>query len=76
MGLSDLPTDRRTLCRSLLDRMPESGLDEAVESLARIVEFWRENDAHVPSPRPDPPRSVRARITGTYTAPVYPIPED
>ena len=71
--LSETDADR-LLCHLLLQRMPDEGLKEAIESLSGMCEFYR---LPAGSPKPLPaPKSVRARITGSYVAPVFPATEE
>jgi len=64
----------RLYCHAMVQQLPDSAFEEVVEALNRMYEFYHESPALlIPPP---PPQSVRARITGSYTAPVYPFMED
>lgn len=63
----------RLLCHTLIQRLPDIAFKEAVDALTGMCEFYR----HTPSlPAPVSGRSTKARITGSYTAPVFPVTED
>jgi hypothetical protein len=63
----------RLLCHVLVQRLPPAAFGEAVAALTGMYEFYRDSPALL---SPPPPRSVKARVTGSYTAPVYPIMEE
>lgn len=63
----------RLLCHTLVQNLPDIAFAEAVEALARMYEFYGSSPA---LPAPHSPQSVKATITGNYTAPVYPVSED
>lgn len=63
----------RLQCYLLLHQLDASGLEEAIESLQTMVEFYA--IPRVPIPEPEV-RRLPARFTGSYTEPVYPITED
>ena len=65
----------RLLCHFLVQQLPDLAFEEAVESLTGMYEFYRESPVALLSP-PPPIQSVKARITGSYTAPVYPVTEE
>lgn len=65
---------RRLLCHALLQRLPDEGLAEAMQSLADMNEFYR-LPRFVP-PQPLPQKSIPVRIGETILAPVYPVTED
>jgi hypothetical protein len=78
-----VPTDRDTLsetecgrwlCHSLLQQLPESEMREAVETLTQMYEFHQ--DSRVPAAPPASAGSIKARITRSYTAPVFPVPDE
>lgn len=63
----------RLLCHALVQHLPDVAFGEALETLTGMYEFYRE----VPAlPAPPLLRSVKAKITGSYTAPVFPIMEE
>jgi hypothetical protein len=64
----------RLCCHIMVQRLPASAFGEAVESLSQMFEFYRESPRALPAPAVSP--SVKARITGSHTAPAYPITED
>jgi hypothetical protein len=64
----------RLFCHIVVQRLPARAFREAVESLGQMFEYYRDIPRTLPAPA-DPP-SVKARITGSHTAPVYPVTED
>ncbi len=60
----------RLLCHVLIQHLPEVAFAEAIESLKGMYEFYGDSPALLASP---PPLSVKATVTGSYIAPVYPI---
>lgn len=65
---------KRLLCHALLQHLPDEGLDEAVQSLFDMNEFYR-LPRYVPPP-PLPRKSIPVRIGEAIIAPVYPVTED
>lgn len=65
---------KRLLCHVLLQRLPDEGLDEAVESLFQMNEFYR-LPRYVP-PAPLPRKSIPVRMGKSIIAPVFPVTED
>jgi hypothetical protein len=65
----------RLFCHFLLQQLPDLAFEEAVDSLTGMYEFYRESLTALPALTP-PNQSVKARITGTHTAPVYPVTEE
>ena len=63
----------RFYCHAVLQHLPDVAFGEAVEALNGMYEFYQDMVPVLPAP---PPQSVKARITGSYTAPVYPILEE
>src|SRR5205807_1889515 len=75
-GGPDLPEPLilRLFCHALLGRLPNEALSEAVESLVGMYDHYR-----LPYTPPQPllpPRSVKARVTGSYVRPVFPVTEE
>jgi len=66
-------TAYKLYCHMLIQQLPVTAFKEAIESLAEIAEFYRDLP---PPPAPILPKSVNARITGSYPAPVYAIEEE
>ena len=64
----------RLFCHFLVQQLPDRAFVEAVESLTGMYDFYRDSPPALPSPTPN--QSVKVRITGSYTAPVYPITEE
>jgi hypothetical protein len=73
LGLSEVEA-YRLLCHALVQQLPDAAYTEAVEALTGMYEFYQ-RVPFLPEPRPlaEP---VRARFTGNYTAPVYPVTEE
>jgi hypothetical protein len=69
MSLSPAAT-YRLLCHVLVQHLPDVAFAEAIESLKGMHEFYRDPPALL---APPPSVSVKARVTGSFTAPVYPI---
>ena|GEM_PF-2206949 len=68
------PIFKRLLCQALLQQLPDEGLDEAVESLSHMNEFYRLPRYVLP---PQPPRqSIPVQMGKGIIAPVYPVTED
>jgi hypothetical protein len=65
---------KRLFCHALLQHVPDEGLDEAVQSLFDMNEFYR-LPRHVPPPLL-PRKSMPARMGEAIIAPVYPVTED
>ncbi len=63
----------RLLCHALVQHLPDMAFGEAVEALTGMYEFYRNSPT---LPAPPSPRSVKARVTGSYTVPIYPILEE
>ena len=63
----------RLFCHALVQQLPDAAFDEAVEALSGMYEFYQDSPM---LPAPLSPQSLKARITGSYTAPVYPITEE
>ncbi len=66
--------ETRLKCVRLLLDLPETGLDEALESLISMRDFYSN-----PSPRyvpPEPGPGIPAIVGKTILAPVFPISED
>jgi hypothetical protein len=68
------PILKRLLCHALLQRLPDEGLDEAVESLLTMNEFYR-LPSYVPPP-PLPRKSTPVRMGPGYVRPVFPVTEE
>lgn len=68
-------SDLRVRAKGLIDEMPEIGLDEAVDSLTLMRDFWLERQAYKPSPEVVPIECV-ARVGETYTRPEFYVSED
>ncbi len=64
----------RLFCHIVVQRLPDRAFAEAVESLTQMFEFYRESPRVLPAQAA--PASVKAKVSGSYTAPVYPITED
>lgn len=64
----------RLYCHAVLQQLPDRAFEEAVEVLNGMHEFYKNTPPLLP--QPSPTKSLRAKITGHYTAPVYPIPEE
>jgi hypothetical protein len=64
----------RLYCQIMVQHLPASAFAEAVESLSQIFEFYLKCPGALPAPATFP--SVKVTITGSHTAPVYPITED
>ncbi|MHB1426292.1 MAG: hypothetical protein ACYC3I_24265 [Gemmataceae bacterium] len=75
-GTAELPEPllQRLLCHALLQCLPDEGLDEAVQSLGDMNEFYR-LPRYVPPP-PLPRKSIPVRMGKPIIAPVYPVTED
>lgn len=65
----------RDQAKRLIDEMPEVGLDEAVESLTFMCDFWLEREAYKPPPEPKPVY-IRGRIGETRIRPSFHLDED
>jgi hypothetical protein len=64
----------RLLCHALVQQLPDAAYGEAIEALTGMYEFYQQ----VPT-LPEPRRlsePVKAKLTGSYTAPVYPVTEE
>ena len=72
MSLSPAAT-YRLLCHVLVQHLPDVAFAEAIESLKGMYEFYGDSPALL---APPPLLSVKAMVTGSYTAPVYPITEE
>jgi hypothetical protein len=77
-GSAELPEPmlQRLLCYALIQRLPDEGLAEAMQSLVDMNEFYRLPRFVSPQSLSLPQQSVPARITGSYVEPVYPVTED
>lgn len=65
--------EQRQACLSLIEKLPIEALPELHESLVGMCDFY----SSLASPQPaEPGVSIKARITGSYTEPVYPIEGD
>lgn len=64
----------RLFCHIVVQLLPAGAFSEAVESLTQMFEFYREPPLALPAQAA--PASVQAKVSGSYTAPVYPITED
>ena len=63
----------RLLCHAIVQQLPDVAFQEAVESLTGMYSFYQNSPALLDSP---PTPYVKAKITGSYVAPVYPVMED
>jgi hypothetical protein len=63
----------RLFCHILIQNLPATAFEEAVESLSGMYEYYLESPTSLPAP---PVESMKARITGSYLATVYPIIEE
>jgi hypothetical protein len=63
----------RLMCHALVHRLPQAAFGEAVESLSRMYDFYQDLPI---LPTSCPPDSMKARITGSCTAPIFPVLED
>ena len=63
----------RLLCHALVQHLPELAFPEAVEALTGMYGFYRKSET---LPAPPSRRSMKTRITGNYTAPVFPVLEE
>jgi hypothetical protein len=63
----------RLLCHVLVQHLPEAAFGEAFEALNGMYEFYQERPKRLTSLSISP---VQASLTGTITAPVYPVSED
>lgn len=75
-GIAELPEPmlQRLFCHALIQRLPDEGLAEAVQSLVDMNEFYR-LPRFVPPPLL-PQKSIPVRIGEAILAPVYPVTED
>lgn len=75
-GIAELPEPmvQRLLCHALIQRLPDEGLAEAMQSLTDTNEFYRLPRFVLPPLLPQ--KSIPVRITGSYVEPVYPVTED
>lgn len=64
----------RLFCHIIVQRLPACAFEEAVESLCQMFEFYRDSPRALPASSALP--SVKAKITGRHTVPVYPITEE
>lgn len=62
------------ICHALVQQLPETAFGEAVESLAGIREFYRDSPALLKAVHA--PMSIKAKVTGSFTAPILPVLED
>jgi hypothetical protein len=63
----------RLLCHVLVQHLPEPAYLEAVEALNGMCAFYRGLPGYPALPAP---QSVKAKITGSFTAPVYPVSDE
>lgn len=75
-GTVELPEPilKRLVCHALVQRLPEEGLDEAVQSLIDMNEFYR-LPPYVPPPAL-PRKSIPVRMGPGYVRPVFPVMEE
>lgn len=63
----------RLLCHAIVQSLPDAAFKEAVESLSGMYEFYQP----VPAlPATQAMRSVKAKVTGSYAAPVFSVGEE
>jgi hypothetical protein len=68
------PLRARIACHVLLTWLPDTGLPEALESLA---EMWRFHHLPAPPPRQLPVSpSIPVKLMGEYVRPVFPVTEE
>lgn len=65
---------KRLFCHALLQHVPDEGLDEAVQSLFDMNEFYR-LPRYVPPPLL-PRKSIPVRMGAGYVRPVFPVTEE
>jgi hypothetical protein len=75
-GTPELPEPilKRLLCHALLQRLPNEGLNEAVESLFHMNEFYRL--PHYVPPPSLPRKSLTVQMGPGYVRPVFPVTEE
>ncbi len=64
----------RMVCHLVIQNLPDSAMGDAVESLKGMYEFYRDPPLAIPVTARNPP--VKATVSRSYTAPVYPITEE
>ena len=65
---------KRLYCHALLHQLPANGLDEAVEALIAMIDFYRDRK---PMPQlAEPVYSIPATIVERLNAPIFPVTED
>jgi hypothetical protein len=64
----------RLLCHAMVQGLPEAAFGEAIESLVGMYDFYRDSNA-IPA-LPVPLNAARAKITGSYVSPVFPVLEE
>lgn len=71
-SLSEIETSR-LICHAFVQHLPKAAFREAVEALAGMLEFYRDSPAILAESFPS---SVKARLTGSYSAPVFSVSEE
>lgn len=66
----------RWLCNVILGAVPDRALEETLESLARIYEFYSLPAAPSTPLLQEPPRRVRAKIGRSVERPAFRLPEE
>jgi hypothetical protein len=65
----------RLLCHVLLDQIPDQGMQELLDIMSDLYEFYSSRtEAYTPS-LPEPPK-LKARVGKAIIRPVFPIIED
>jgi hypothetical protein len=65
----------RFICHVLVDQVPDRGLQELLESLTDIYEFYATLPEKKPLALPES-EPIKARVTGSVIRPVYPVSEE
>jgi hypothetical protein len=63
----------RLLCHALVQQLPDEAFGEAVEALTGMYDFYRRAPT-LPAPPCHP--TMKARFSGSYTAPIFPVLEE
>ena len=74
-GEAESPLSRviRYMCHRVIDRIPEQGLYELSESLARMFRFYSEHPQITPLALTPPARKVSAKRGKTFQRPDFPV---
>jgi hypothetical protein len=72
LSLSETDT-YRLLCHALVQHLPDIAFGEAFEALTGMYDFYRKSPM---LPSPPSPLSTKARVTGSYAAPIFPVLEE